>query len=769
MFGRWLKKRDGVIATEAGSVPSSAKSSSSERGHSPEHQLHEGLAHHQAGRVEEAEQAYRQVLAMDAHNFDALHLLGLLLHQTQRSEQGATLVAQATATDGTNAVAWNNLAEIYRSMGRLEEATHCSEKALILQPNYVEAHYNLGVLLDQQGRLDAARKCFERVLALDAEFAPAHNSLGLLYKKLGFLSEAQECYERALRLDPTFADALNNLGAVRAEQGKLDAAVECYREALALRPSLPEAHVNLGNVLREQRQLDEAVASYRSAIALAPSLAYGHYGLGHVLAEQDKSEQALACFETALACDPTLVEARWAHAMTQLRHVYKRNEQPNLCRATFASELRLLAKWFDINGDASGHVAVGSKQPFMLAYQEENNRELFAEYGRLCARLMHAWQDREGINPVPPMLRDRVRVAIVSAHIHDHPVWNAILKGWFLHLDQARFELYVYYLRSRFDDETEFAQNRAAHFESGARGLREWALAILRAQPNVLIYPEIGMDPMTVKLASLRLAPVQVATWGHPETTGLPTIDYYLSAAQMEPPEPQINYTERLVAQPHLGCAYGRLPTLVAAPDLGKLGIIQDCPLLVCAGMPFKYAPEHDWIFPELSRRLERCQLVFFFAATYPEWTQRLRNRLRLAFDQAGMSFDRHVVFIASLPRSEFYGLMTQADVYLDTIGFSGFNTAMQAIECGLPVVTREGRFLRGRLASGILKRMGLADLVVDTETGYVDLVLRLVRDKDYRENVRQRIEQSRDVLYNDVAPIRRLEEFLVGAAKLAG
>src|SRR5208282_3907761 len=209
-------------------------------------------------------------------------------------------------------------------------------------------------------------------------------------------------------------------------------------------------------------------------------------------------------------------------------------------------------------------------------------------------------------------------------HLRNHSVWNAIIKGWFHHIDVDKFELCGFHLRNKVDEKTLFAESRAAHFYFGTRSLDEWVQLILARTPDVLIYPEIGMDPMTIKLASLRLVPVQVATWGHPETTGLPTIDYYLSAAQMEPPEPQLNYTERLVALPHLGCAYGRLPTVVAAPDLGKLGIIQDCPLLVCAGMPFKYAPEHDWIFPELARRLERCQFVFFFAATYPEWTQRL-------------------------------------------------------------------------------------------------------------------------------------------------
>jgi predicted O-linked N-acetylglucosamine transferase (SPINDLY family) len=111
-----------------------------------------------------------------------------------------------------------------------------------------------------------------------------------------------------------------------------------------------------------------------------------------------------------------------------------------------------------------------------------------------------------------------------------------------------------------------------------------------------------------------------------------------------------------------------------------------------------------------------------------------------------------------------FYDLMRRASVFLDTIGFSGFNTAIQAVECGLPVVTREGRFLRGRLASGILRRLQLTELIAATEREYVALAVRLARVDAYRGELRARIEASRHVLFDDLAPIRALEAFLVDA-----
>jgi predicted O-linked N-acetylglucosamine transferase (SPINDLY family) len=109
---------------------------------------------------------------------------------------------------------------------------------------------------------------------------------------------------------------------------------------------------------------------------------------------------------------------------------------------------------------------------------------------------------------------------------------------------------------------------------------------------------------------------------------------------------------------------------------------------------------------------------------------------------------------------------MKYADVFLDTIGFSGFNTAMQAMECSLPVVTREGRFMRGRLASGILRRTGLTELIAENESDYVTIVVRLVKDADYRRQIRHRIESTRHTLSGDLAPVRALENFLINVAK---
>jgi predicted O-linked N-acetylglucosamine transferase (SPINDLY family) len=256
---------------------------------------------------------------------------------------------------------------------------------------------------------------------------------------------------------------------------------------------------------------------------------------------------------------------------------------------------------------------------------------------------------------------------------------------------------------------------------------------------------------------------VQIASWGHPQTTGLPTMDYFLSAEEMEPADAPAHYSEKLVLLPHLGCSFPPPRLTPAAHDLRGLGITTSA-LLVCPGTPFKYAPRHDRVFPEIARRLGECRFVFF---TYhvPQLSNRLQLRLRAAFAAYGLDADKFVSFVPWQSPEMFRGLLTEAHLFLDTIGFSGFNTAMQAVECGLPIVTVEGRFMRGRFASGILGRIGLRELVADSDERYVELAVRICQDSGYRRHLQERIAAQRRILFDDPAPVRALEEFLARVA----
>jgi protein O-GlcNAc transferase len=214
-----------------------------------------------------------------------------------------------------------------------------------------------------------------------------------------------------------------------------------------------------------------------------------------------------------------------------------------------------------------------------------------------------------------------------------------------------------------------------------------------------------------------------------------------------------------------LGTCYSALEVPASELDLGEMGINTDLPLFICPGAPFKYLPQHDHIFVEIARKVRECQFVFFEYARY-DLHRQLFDRLNVVFENAGLDFDRFVLFVPWLKRPEFYQLLRCADAYLDTIGFSGFNTAIQAIECGLPIITLRGRFMRGRFGAGILEQLDLPELVAATTTEYVAIAAQCVLNSGHARDIRHRIVLARARLFEDAAPIRALEDFLADASR---
>jgi predicted O-linked N-acetylglucosamine transferase (SPINDLY family) len=298
--------------------------------------------------------------------------------------------------------------------------------------------------------------------------------------------------------------------------------------------------------------------------------------------------------------------------------------------------------------------------------------------------------------------------------------------------------------------------------------------AITARELDIALYPEIGSDPLTAKLASLRLAPVQAVTWGHPETSGLPTIDLYISAQAFEPVDAaENNYSEKLVMLPGLGVHVEPLQLPDTDLDLKSLKLPTDQPLLLCAGQPFKYAPQYDHVWLQIAKALQKRRLfrksssgrLVFFRSHNETWDRILEKRLRAAFARGGLDFDAHATILPFLDHSSFFGLMRKSTLMLDTLGFSGFNTALQGIECELPVLAFEGSFLRGRLASGILRELELPELVATDTSEFVQKAVELAMDPEKVRAIRGKIIARRATLFRNLSPVRALEQCFLAAA----
>ena len=267
------------------------------------------LRAHQAGRLQEAEQHYRQALAADPKHIDALHLFGVLAHQAGRSDIAVNLIGKALALDERMPDFHYNIGLAYGALGRLDEAAAHNRKAVSLRPDYPEAHMNLGNALAGQGKQADAVPAYERALALRPGLPEGHYNLANTLAALGRPDDAVTHYERALASRPDYAEAHNNLGTVLMAQGHAAQAAERHRRAIALKPDLATAYLNLGNALNAQGKHDEAIGCYRQALARDPNHAEAHNNLGGVLLARGALSEAAARLERALALKPALTEA----------------------------------------------------------------------------------------------------------------------------------------------------------------------------------------------------------------------------------------------------------------------------------------------------------------------------------------------------------------------------------------------------------------------------------------------------------------------------
>lgn len=546
--------------------------------------------------------------------------------------------------------------------------------------------------------------------------------------------------------------------------------------AIELEPQNARAYFNRGNLLQELKRRHNALANYDRAIEINPHYTDAYYNRGVVLKELMQLSEAKDSFLKVLQLSPNHIEARCALVFISIPSIFIEDGIKNLefCREVFSTELQNLNGWLSDVNIKDPYKGVGSSQPFYLAYQELDNKEIFSRYGEICTELMSKWQDSNtnkntntnSLKPIKSSVFGAIKIGLVGEQFRDHSVWNAITKGIVLNLDKSNFEIHIFHLGNTNDNETKIAEKNSASYAKDKYTLLDWFLAIKEKELDVLIFPEVGMHPLTFQIAGLRLAPIQIASWGHPETTGLPTIDYYMSADLFETDTSQNAYTEKLVNLPNLGCFYSKPQIEVVNKNIEKkLKLKEGEPILLCPGAPFKYLPKNDWIFIEIIKNIGECKLIFFEHQS--SLTSILKQRISNLFKSHGLKFSDHVIFSTWPKPSEFYELMNRSCVFLDTIGFSGFNTAIQAIECALSIVTIEGKFMRGRLASGILKRISMDELVTKSEAEYINLVTRIVKDMNYRNEVVKKITNKRGILFEDMEPILALENFLINKCRV--
>lgn len=720
--------------------------SSNARG-SPNERFERAQSHHAAGQLDAAKRLYREILSENPGHAPSCQFLGVLAYQQGRYEDAIELLSRSLTLNAKDAACHSNLGLVFQAQGKLNEASVQYRQALQINPRYPEALNNLAIVLRRQGHLSEAIAHYRKALAINPRYPEALNGLGNAHKELGELDAAIIRFREALAIRSGDPMALNNLGHALQQQGKLNEGIACYQGALAIMPRFPEALNNLGNALGEQGNVDAAVASYLQAVAIRPEYSIAHSNLGIMLSVLGRFAEANRSCARSIELNPNSLAFRMNQVSLALPALYDSREEITQCRAEYANRLAAASHLHaaspreqvqDIEG-------VGNLNFFYLPYQAQNDRELQTNLGRL---LCDAFAEHYRFIPSATAATTRVgstecvHVGIVSHYFRDHSNWKIPIQGWIENIDRRRFRLSGYYTDNKNDESTVAARTRFDRFFQDS-SLRNVCRAISEDRPDVLIYPGVGMDKASLHLAALRLAPVQCASWGHPSTTGMPSIDYFLSSELMETEQADAHYSEKLIRLPNLSIHYSPPTVAPEALDRRTLGLSEDGVLFFCPQSLQKYLPQHDELFVRIALQVPRAQFVFLSHHKCQRLTEQIQTRLLRAFSANSISASDRIVFLPRLTAAQFRAMSVIADICLDTPDWSGCNSSLELLECGLPIVTLPGEFMRGRHTYAILTMMGIDELIADSPEAYIELAVRLAQNSEWRESLRTKIIKS--------------------------
>ncbi|MDJ0539364.1 MAG: hypothetical protein PX481_11880 [Microcystis sp. M53603_WE2] len=548
-------------------------------------------------------------------------------------------------------------------------------------------------------------------------------------------------------------------------------ALNYYQKLLAIKIEDSNFYLNCAHCYLIVKGEKQALEVYKKGINYHPENIDLHLRLIWLLQNNYPIEVAIQATKSALEYLPDHLSLK-LELMRLMPIVYTTQADIMLYRSNYEKQLDNILSNLDLtttNQQQDAWKSIGLRTNFYLQYQAKNDLELQKKYGELVYKITSANFPNWVKNLTIPT--GKIRLGYISAHLRHHTVAK-LFQGWLQWRNREQFEIYCYGIdiNNTCDNFTKQYQEQSEYFYQfdNLVNIERIAQHILDNQLHILVYLDIGMDARTTQLAGLRLAPVQCVTWGHPITSGLPTIDYFISSELMEPAQGDNHYSEKLIRLSNLGIAYAKPSLPPQRKTRLEMGLNEDKIIYLNCQSLFKYLPENDDIFPRIAQQVPNSQFIFICHRS--EFvTHCFQSRLSQAFNKYGLNWQDYGVMMPQLEQNDYFQLNLLADIYLDNLSWSGGNTTLEAIACQLPVVTCPGEFMRGRHSYAILKKLGITETIATDKNHYIEIAIRLGLDNQWRQTIKDYTKMNIDTVFNDRTSVESLERFyqsVVGEGK---
>ena len=400
---------------------------------------------------------------------------------------------------------------------------------------------------------------------------------------------------------------------------------------------------------------------------------------------------------------------------------------------------------------------------YYFVYHGQDDREINRRLATVL-RAAHPALTQTAPHLHQPVQRDGpIRLGIFSTYLRDHTI-GCLFSGLIEQLDPRRFRRVLIFSEADLDERAvALAEAAGDEVVLVPRRLSVVRQKVASQRLDVLWYPDLGMDSLTMLLAHARLAHAQVTTWGHPNSSGIPTVDAFVSLDALEPDRENPPYTERLLCQSAPNIFY-RPTRLRQRPTRAQAGLPVAGNLYGCPQTLFKMHPDFDQVLCGILKRDPRAVLVLHQGRTRV-WRELFVARLEAIHPGAS----KRIHSLTGMPRTQYIHMLAALDVMLDPFPFGGGNTTLEALAVETPVVTLPPRLARGRLAAAFCQRLGWLDgIAVDAED-YVARAVRLATDAQARQAAISAIRAGDHRLFENLDGVRQFEDLLERSLQPSG
>ena len=764
-----------------------------------------GVCYKAKGELEISIDMFNRAISIKPDYAEVHNNMGLTFLALKKLEDASNSFKTATKYLPNFYAAYYNHAIVQKKMGNLKDAVSNYEKVIEIKPDYAEAHNNLGTLLMDLYKLDSSRKRYEKAIEIKPDFAEAYNNLGNLFKNLGKLEEAVANFEKARNLNPNFAEAHFNHGTALIELGEITSAIKSFNEALSFRPDYAQAHNNLGNAYKQSGNLSAAIKSYEKAISnkdnyaeaqnnlglafmnlgildsaavhlkialkIKPNYIFANNNYGSLLSQLGKFTESINYYQNALSVDPNFFEAysnlgnsfkylkRHDESLESYEKSYEINPEAKYSLGSIVHSKLHLSKWNHLNKQIKTlkNKILGNERvivPFpLLAIIDD------PELHKKAAQIYI--DDKYPLNLDLPKIglyprHKKIRIGYFSPDFRVHPVANLTAELYETH-DRSKFEVYAFSFGPDTGDEMNLRIKAGVDYFHDVQTMSHKEVASLSRSLELDIAIDLGgftQDTRT-EIFAMQAAPIQVNYLGYSSTMGADYMNYIIADKTLIPEDKKKHYSEKIVYLPDsfmVNDTKNKISKRVFTRQEVKLpekGFV-----FSCFNHHYKITPS---VFASWMKILSKVDgSVLWLSDGNTTGIENLKKEAK----KNNIDESRLIIAPRLDLREDHLNRIKLADLFLDTLPYNAHATTSDALQVGLPVLTRIGASFASRVAASLISSVDMMELITESQEQYEELAIELATNTEKLKAIKDKLEVNlkNSPLYNTPLYTKQLE-----------